>query len=157
MGELDGREQSQWNNTESLTRVRIWIPSGLDNANTRRVCWWLRRVRKSLARLQRFAVPIRLPAFERTRVTVYKSLPSGLVILLISESRSGRNGSGRRFKKYYDVVSGTIYTKIKGTNSPQGYYHYVIEPGNQQLSYHHLAETGPIMIPVGVLTIVMVT
>jgi len=64
-------------------------------------------VRKSLARLQRFAVPNLFPALDKARVTVYKSLPSGLVSFLISESCSGRNGSGRRHKKYYDVVSGS--------------------------------------------------
>ena len=40
----------------------------------------------------------------------------------------------------------------KGVNRLREDHHCVLSLGNQQLPYHHLAETGPIVIPVGVLT-----
>jgi len=64
-----GQESVKWNGTDSLTRVRIWIPSGLDIISGNKVSSWRRSVRKSLARLQRLAVPILLPALAKMRVT----------------------------------------------------------------------------------------
>jgi len=65
----------------------------------------------SLARLQRLAVPILLPALARIFITILgsrnTSQPDILASLLISASWSGRNGVGRQVKKYYHIVGGS--------------------------------------------------
>jgi len=66
----------------------------------------------SLARLQRLAVLILLPALETIFANLWKESRSinvgggDLASVLISWSWSGRNGVGRRVKKYYHIVGG---------------------------------------------------
>jgi len=61
MRPLDGSGKQQWDSTDSLTRVRIWIPSGWSCTDDHPI--W--SVLINLARLQRLAVPILLPALAR--------------------------------------------------------------------------------------------
>jgi len=82
-----GQESVKWNGTDSLTQVRIWIPFELRSIREYKSCSWRRSVRKSLARLQRLAVPILLPALAKMRVTLWPPPFIGnWVSCLISES-----------------------------------------------------------------------
>ena len=72
--------------------------------------------------------------------------------LLISGSGSGRNGVGRRVKKYYHNCWRFAIQNM-GVNSLLEDNYSVLRPRNQQLLDHHPAQMSPIMIPVEVLTI----
>jgi len=95
--------------------VRICIPSGWAIISDHQLIG-CRSVLINLAKLQRLAVPILLPALARisTTTTVVSLFTSNTQLgnvakLLTSASRSGRNGVGRRVKKYYHIVGGPPY------------------------------------------------
>jgi len=82
MGPLDGSGMHQWDSTDPLTRVRSWIPSGWVITDDPQL--WCAPI--NLARLQRLAVPILLPALARIPTSGLRNMSAGLVSPLRSAS-----------------------------------------------------------------------